>query len=100
MNETQDRRHPAEITAARLAGHLAQWHTRMSSTELQAIGNVRYALLRIALEDLTGHDPDDDDDEEEPQPKGGHPYPDDASCGYWPSFYGPARHHDPEAVQS
>jgi len=73
MTDAQDRRHPAEVTAARLAGHLAEWHRRMSGTELQAIGEVRYALLRIALEDLTGHDDDD-----EAQPKGGHPYPPDS----------------------
>jgi hypothetical protein len=45
------RRHPAEVTSARLLRHYEDWWTRLSGDERDAIGKVRYALDRITEED-------------------------------------------------
>jgi hypothetical protein len=56
---SNDRRHPAEVTNARLLTAYERWFDRYSGTELVAIGQVRDALARIADEDLNG--PRDDE---------------------------------------
>ena len=46
-----DRRHPAEVTAARLLTHYEGWFDRLSGEERDAISTVRHALYGIADED-------------------------------------------------
>lgn len=47
-----DRRHPAEVTAARLLDHFETYHGRLTGQERDAISHVRAVLHRIADEDL------------------------------------------------
>jgi hypothetical protein len=47
----ENRRHPAEITDARLREHCKKWEGRLSDKEREAISTVRSALYRIAVED-------------------------------------------------
>lgn len=48
---SNERRHPAEVTAERLRIHYEKWFDRFSGRELMMIGDVRSALHRIADED-------------------------------------------------
>jgi len=48
---TAGRRHPAEVTAARLTAHYERWYDRLTDQEREAIGTGRAALHRIADED-------------------------------------------------
>jgi hypothetical protein len=52
------RRHPADVTAHRLLEHTIKYRGRFEGRELDAIGEVRYALQRIADEDLAANDAD------------------------------------------
>jgi len=45
---TRQRRHPAEVTSARLIAALEDWSEKFTSAERDEIGHIRHALHQIA----------------------------------------------------
>lgn len=45
---TRQRRHPAEVTSARLIEALEDWSEKFTSAERDEIGHIRHALHQIA----------------------------------------------------
>jgi hypothetical protein len=58
-NTAEPRRHPADVTNARLLTHYERYYERLSGAELVAVSTVRNALARIAGIDKGEIDPDE-----------------------------------------
>ncbi|WP_188197577.1 hypothetical protein [Nonomuraea sp. SYSU D8015] len=51
----RDRRHPAEVTSARLLNHLERWPDAFNGADRDMVSRIRYILQEIAEGNLGGH---------------------------------------------